>query len=268
MSGERECVKCGRVLPLIDFYPYSAGKFGRQPDCKECRKAAAREYRKTIPLHEPITVGDKTCGKCCGVFPVAAFHIDSKRLDGRVAYCPACVAENGERWRKSHPDKKTAMDRAYHLAHVQEHRNRSKEWVASNPSRAKETQRRLYLENRELRCAQTKAWMLAHPDMRKAQHVRSKAARRKRESVAAGSFSGKEWNALVTAFDGRCVCCGNAPKIMTADHIIPISRGGDNNIENIQPLCNSCNASKLTKSTSRVLTPGRINAATSSSTVR
>lgn len=36
-------------------------------------------------------------------------------------------------------------------------------------------------------------------------------------------------------------------ELMTIDHILPRSLGGDSNIKNLQPMCNSCNARKGNK---------------------
>lgn len=43
-----------------------------------------------------------------------------------------------------------------------------------------------------------------------------------------------------------CLCCGATDKICL-DHIIAIKNGGENSIENLQPLCKSCNSSKGAK---------------------
>lgn len=60
---------------------------------------------------------------------------------------------------------------------------------------------------------------------------------------APGSFTPQDWENLKKKFDNKCAICGEE-KPLTIDHIIPISRGGTNWIENIQPLCGSCNYSK------------------------
>lgn len=41
----------------------------------------------------------------------------------------------------------------------------------------------------------------------------------------------------------NCLCCGKLGDI-GIDHIVPISHGGDNNIDNLQVLCRSCNSKK------------------------
>jgi len=43
-----------------------------------------------------------------------------------------------------------------------------------------------------------------------------------------------------------CLCCGSLKKI-ALDHVIPVSKGGENSIDNLQPLCRSCNSRKSDK---------------------
>lgn len=52
-----------------------------------------------------------------------------------------------------------------------------------------------------------------------------------------------EWEALREVHDGTCVYCQAAPG-STKDHIIPVSRGGSDGIDNIAPACGPCNSSK------------------------
>lgn len=78
--------------------------------------------------------------------------------------------------------------------------------------------------------------------------------RKKRLKQAGGFHSQGEWETLKAQFNWTCPNCNlkepflnQHTKTLTKDHIIPASRGGSDNIENIQPLCRKCNSKKYNK---------------------
>lgn len=73
--------------------------------------------------------------------------------------------------------------------------------------------------------------------------------RRALSMKASGSHTQGEWENLKAQYNWTCPHCNRKEPIikLTVDHIIPLSKGGSHNIENIQPLCKGCNSRKKDK---------------------
>lgn len=78
-------------------------------------------------------------------------------------------------------------------------------------------------------------------------HYARLAKQRRRKAV--GTYSFKEWETLLKKYNHMCLCCKQQEPFvkLTADHVIPLIAGGVNTIDNIQPLCQSCNSRKHVK---------------------
>lgn len=58
----------------------------------------------------------------------------------------------------------------------------------------------------------------------------------------------KIFKTLLNKYNFTCIHCGEKEeKKLTIDHILPISKGGGDEIDNLQILCRSCNSKKGTR---------------------
>lgn len=76
----------------------------------------------------------------------------------------------------------------------------------------------------------------------------TKRWKRKDTTIFGSRISDEEWDEILVRFGKKCLRCGTE-KLITKDHVIPVSKGGRDVAENIQPLCLSCNSIKGQKST-------------------
>lgn len=119
-------------------------------------------------------------------------------------------------------------------------------WVAANPERVKmhraaraakkraEDRNYSRLHSSDVR-ARAVEWNRRHKTDRK-------AAYRSRVNSAAGSHTRGEWESLLASYHGLCVYC--LTPTTSRDHVVPLTRGGTNDIDNIAPACPSCNSQK------------------------
>lgn len=75
-------------------------------------------------------------------------------------------------------------------------------------------------------------WKMYHP------------IRKSRE--ATGKYKIKDFITMIKTLNYKCPCCHNSfpENKFSVDHIVPLSKGGLNTIDNIQPLCLPCNMRK------------------------
>jgi 5-methylcytosine-specific restriction endonuclease McrA len=66
-----------------------------------------------------------------------------------------------------------------------------------------------------------------------------------RRKNAPGGHTQAEWDAKIKAYANRCAYCGCGDRPMVREHVIPLSASGTNDITNLVPACQPCNARKL-----------------------
>ncbi|MGY5035144.1 HNH endonuclease [Streptomyces sp. 900116325] len=135
-----------------------------------------------------------------------------------------------------------------------------KEWASRNPEKVKQSQRasRLrnldavqargrahYQANRTYYAAKNTQWVKDNPEANRARRARYRA---RKAAAPGGGVKLADWIALRDSY-GCCIACLRVDVALEPDHVIPLALGGRDHIDNIQPLCRSCNASKKTRCT-------------------
>lgn len=126
--------------------------------------------------------------------------------------------------------------RRYYLRHQEQENLRIKLWTKRNPEK-----KRRAVQN----------WI--SKNLEKQREIKRILENRRRARVKGNGvipYSQGEWEVLKTIYGNICLACGlkeTEDSKLTADHILPITLGGQDSLENLQPLCKSCNSKKYNK---------------------
>ncbi len=213
------CNKCKLSKLSNDFYP-SDFRW-----CKQCRSEYSKKKNNAIQIREDLSNGNRICNKCKTERKLEYFPKDKRCKLGRARTCSICVYKSRDtKERKANQKKLT------------------KRWYQDNRELSLKRQTKRYEENREQLLAYGRQHSKNNPEIYKAANHRRRAAKRNNGN---NDLTAKQ---IVELFDKQknCEYC-DAEGNLTIDHVIPISKGGQNTLTNVVLACMSCNNSKRAK---------------------
>jgi len=167
--------------------------------------------------------------------------------------------EYAKQWRLGNKKERAKYQKQWRIDHKKEITEYIKQWRKDHPEYKK--------QHPEYFKKYSKQYRLDHPEYYKqyrktpegkATSQRGNTKRRVREGNIINTLTSQEWIDILKEYKFKCAYCGKEFTLFdreTKDHVIPISKGGDNTKENVVPACRSCNSKKGTKIYKKKLYP-------------
>lgn len=204
----------------------------------------------------------KKCNKCGLIKSLDCFTVAPKRESGRHSICKSCKSEYDRIYREKNKSRISEKQSEYWKANKEKIKISFSDWYAKNFQKVKETNNKWKEKNLLKVSLYQKEWRAKNEKSLKEyqrkyrednreelnkKHLPITHKRRSRIAENGGSYSIKEWLLVCEYYGNKCLKCGATDKKLTVDHVKPTALGGTSNIDNLQPLCQSCNSSKHAK---------------------
>jgi hypothetical protein len=222
------CSVCKIDKPLNEFRINLLGKYGRHSICIECQ----RLYAKNRMAQKRITEPDKV--------KEIKRKSDEKHHDE--------ILERQKKHYQEHKPEILQKAANYREEHRKEINQWHRDYRLAHPEIRKEKDRQSYQNHKEERAEKYKIYREEH----KAETRQRNRARKVAIKYSTQDFNQSDWIACLNYWGQRCAICGRSASddgslIISADHWIPLKKGGLTTPKNIIPLCHGidgCNNKK------------------------
>jgi 5-methylcytosine-specific restriction endonuclease McrA len=184
----------------------------------------------------------KRCRACNELKPITDFSFDRRASDGLQSRCKKCKNEWIRAYRLRTGITKTTRSDDSKTRRPGYGAEAQRLYRQRHPDRARQINAKWRAENKEHHSEYNATWRADHPE----HHTKLTRRYVQRKRQNGGHFTKQEFVELCAFYGNKCLRCGS-PGPLVSDHIIPVSKGGSSNIDNIQPLCVSCNSKKRDK---------------------
>lgn len=186
----------------------------------------------------------KRCTKCGAVKPLPAFPTHRRKRDGRDSQCRSCKASQDAAYNRNNQEKRRDYRRRYYAENAEAAKKSVALWREENPAAVRAEKRRYRQRHREQLAQYSRDRYAADP-VRARSYVHNS---RGRSAGVGGSIAADDVRHHLHSQKGRCYWCGTpVADAFEIDHVVPLSRGGPNEPDNIVVSCTPCNRSKGNK---------------------
>lgn len=205
---------CNTTKKIEEYSRHKRMKDGRSSRCKECSKILHKQYRE----------------------------------ENKIA-----IAIKNKIWREKNKEELSLKKKEYYLKNADEKKKKVKEYQQKNREKIKERKRKYRLDNIEIFSKKDKEYYKKNIDKikeyrktEKAKNIQINARHKRRSVIKDGCASTNDIGRLKRSVSVCIYCERKFSKhiIKTIDHIIPLSKGGQHELSNLQVICNSCNCKK------------------------
>lgn len=233
MTEKKVCVHCNEEKELSEFSPAK----GWHSWCKECVSEYQHNWHVEHKAQQAIMQrlwAQKNKEKL-------RLYNKKYRSEHPVKYHSSIAKkERDKKHYANHRKKIIGRMKNYYAENREAILERVKEYRAKHREEISEYHKEYYAINRDRIINYVRDWIKVRPEKHN-QYARQHRARKR--NAGGDGVTAEQWEQIQKDYCYLCVYCGQK-KPLEMDHIVPLSKGGHHDTDNIVPACKSCNSSK------------------------